>query len=412
MNRSTEFDVVIVGGGMVGAALACALGDSPLRVCVLESGSAPLPPGKEYDLRVSAVTAGSKSILDAVGAWDLIASRRVAPISGMHVWDEGGEGSIDFDSAELGVPALGYIVENGLILHSLVERMRQFANIEYRNGVSWDVLEPEPAYIRIGLGDGASLRAALVVGADGAASAVRKAAGIQSRSSGFDQKAIVGVVHSERRHEFIARQRFLETGPLAFLPLDEPHTCSIVWSARNERADELLSLDEQEFLGALQSAFGDSLGKLEDIGKRAAFPLVSAHAEGYVGDRMVLVGDAAHRVHPLAGQGLNLGLADIAVLAEVLVDAWARGEEPGVHAVLRRYERWRRGDNALMIAAMEGFNALFSGGGAARRAIRNFGLDVFDQMVPVKNRIMAYASGLTGDRPRLLRGIPLAEIWK
>jgi 2-octaprenylphenol hydroxylase len=409
MSQSMDFDIAIVGGGMVGAALACALGNSALRVCVLESGDPPAPPVDEYDLRVSAVTAGSKSILDAVGAWDTIAARRAAPINGMHVWDEGGDGNIAFDSAELGVPALGYIVENGLILWSLVDTMNRFANVEYRNSVSWGALEPEAGGVRIDLDSGDSLRARLVVGADGAASAVRKAAGIESHGSDFGQKAIVGVVRSERRHDFIARQRFLETGPLAFLPLDDPGACSIVWSARNRRADELLSLDKDGFLDALQDAFGDGLGNLQDIGRRAAFPLFSAHAEGYLGDRMVLVGDAAHRVHPLAGQGLNLGLADIAVLAEVLVDAWASQEDPGAHRVLRRYERWRRGDNALMIAAMEGFNALFTGGGAARRAARNFGLDVFDQMTPVKNRIMAYASGLTGDRPRLLRGISLAE---
>lgn len=404
MAADRDFDVVIVGGGMVGAALACALGDTPLRVCVIEAGPPPRAPGVDYDLRVSAVTLGSQAMLETVGAWSAMTAHRVAPIRGMEVWDEGGTGRIAFDSADLGTPALGYIVENGAILHALIQRMGQFSNVDYRSGTAWERLETVDGEVRLDLRDGSSLRAALVVGADGAASAVRRAAGIETRGSRFGQKAIVAVVRSARRHDFIARQRFLDTGPLAFLPLDDAHTCSIVWSADDTRADELLALDPAAFLSALQEALGDCLGTLEHVGERAAFPLTSAHAETYIGTRTVLLGDAAHRLHPLAGQGLNMGLKDAAVLADVLLDAVHQDRDPGAHAVLRRYERWRRGDNGLMIAAMEGFKSLFTGGGPARRAVRNLGLDLVDQSGPVKQYIMRYASGLAGEQPRLMRG--------
>ncbi len=406
MVADRDFDVVIVGGGMVGAAFACALGNTPLRVCVIEAGPRPPEPGVDYDLRVSAVTLGSGAMLEAVGAWSAITAHRVAPIRGMEVWDQGGAGRIAFDSADLGTPALGYIVENGVILHALVERMARFGNVDYRSASAWDRLETTDGEACLHLHDGSRLRAALVVGADGAASAIRRASSIETRGSRFGQKAIVAVVRSARRHNFIARQRFLDTGPLAFLPLDDAHTCSIVWSAHDTRADELSAFDPVGFLSALQEALGDCLGTLEQVGERAAFPLSSAHAETYIGTRTALLGDAAHRVHPLAGQGLNLGLADAAALAEVLVDAVHQDRDPGAHAVLRRYERWRRGDNALMIAAMEGFNSLFTGGGPARRAVRNLGLDLVDQSGPVKDCIMRYASGLAGERPRLMRGQP------
>jgi 2-octaprenylphenol hydroxylase len=406
---ANDCDVLIVGGGMVGAALACALGDTSLRVCVVEAGREPPQPASDYDLRVSAVTLGSQAMLHALGVWDAISAHRLAPIRGMHVWDQGGSGQVHFDSAELGTPALGYIVENGIISHSLVERMRRFANIDYRSTSSWDSLELGGDHARLRLQDGKRLRAALVVGADGASSAVRRQAGIDAPGSPFGQKAIVAVVRSRGRHDFVARQRFLATGPLAFLPLDEPHTCSIVWSADNARADQLLALDSAAFLAALQEALGDCLGPLEHVGERAAFPLTSAHAQSYIGERVVLVGDAAHRVHPLAGQGLNLGLADVAVLSEVLVDALERKQDIGARATLRRYERWRRGDNALMVAAMEGFHSVFTSGTPALRAVRNVGLDLVDQLSPVKQRIMRFAAGLAGERPRLLRGLPLAS---
>lgn len=406
---ANDCDVLIVGGGMVGAALACALGDTSLRVCVVETGPEPSAPGSDYDLRVSAVTLGSKAMLQAVGAWDGIAAHRFAPIRGMHVWDQGGSGQVRFDSAELGTPALGYIVENGAIAYSLVEHMCRLANIDYRSSTSWDRLEFGGDRACLHLQDGERLRAALVVGADGASSAVRRQAGIDVPGSPFGQKAIVAVVRSHERHDFIARQRFLATGPLAFLPLDEPHTCSIVWSANNARADELLALDSAAFLAELQEALGDCLGALEQVGERAAFPLTSAHAESYIGERVVLIGDAAHRVHPLAGQGLNLGLADAAVLSEVLVDAVARKQDIGARPTLRRYERWRRGDNALMVAAMEGFHSMFTSSTPTLRAVRNVGLDLVDQLAPVRQRIMQFAAGLAGERPRLMRGLPVTS---
>lgn len=406
--KETSYDVVIVGGGMVGATLACTLGDSDMRIAVIDSNEPAAIDEREYDLRVSAITLGSKAIFETVGIWDAMRAQRVSCIDAMTVWDEGGSGSIHFDSAEMAQPCLGYIVENRVIHHAALERMRALRNVDVYSPVNIREMTVDPDRAQVMLDDGTVLTADLVVGADGAMSMVRHWAGIDSRSWSFEQKAIVATVRTSAPHAAVARQRFLATGPLAFLPLDHPDTCSIVWSADLARADELLAMANKDFIEALQTAIangpGSELGEVLDVSKRAAFPLTAIHARDYVADRTVLVGDAAHRIHPLAGQGLNLGLGDIAVLAEVLIDARREKKDVGSRRVLRRYERWRRGSNELMLATMDGFKRLFGSDDPIARGLRNFGLDIFDSLAPVKHRIMMYAAGLAGDLPKLMRG--------
>lgn len=405
MNR--EYDIVIVGGGMAGATLACAVSSSGLRIAVIDSVEPQAFDDIEYDLRVSSITLGSKAIFETIGAWQAMTQRRVSCVDAMEVWDEGGSGSIRFDSAEMAQPCLAYIIENRVIVRALLDRMEVLHNIDYLAPVQIGSIFTDEQQALVKLENGDEIKTRLVVGADGANSLVRRLSGIESDGWSFEQKAIVATVQTQQSHAGIARQRFLATGPLAFLPLDENHQCSIVWSADSARADELNVLTDTEFNSELQKAFGDTLGAVNLVSERAMFPLIAAHAKNYLAERIVLVGDAAHRIHPLAGQGLNLGLGDIAVLAEVLVEAIHDQKDIGTYKVLRRYERWRKGGNALMLGAMDGFKRLFGSDNDVVRGFRNFGLEIVDGLPPLKNYIMQYAAGQSGDLPKLMRGISL-----
>ena len=401
----SSYDIVIVGGGMVGAALACALGNSSLKVALLDRAPAPPSADKEYDLRVSAITLASRALFENLGVWEGMARRRVAPVREMRVWSGEGSGAIQFNAAEIGEAALSWIIENSVIQSALIERLHQFTNVHYLCPVEVvDVTLADNGAV-VSLKDGRSLNAKLLVGADGADSTVRQAAGIETQSLNLDQKGIVATVTTEKPHEATARQRFLSTGPLAFLPLGEPRTCSIVWSADTERADQLLALDDMSFITELQKSFGDSLGLIQKIGPRAAFPLALSHAKAYTAPHLALVGDAAHTVHPLAGQGVNLGFLDAATLAEVLLDAIVKPKDIGAHEVLRRYERWRKGDNLAMISITGGFKYLFGNDLPVVSQLRNLGLDLTNAATPIKNLIMRRAAGLEGDLPRLARRV-------
>ena len=401
----SNYDIVIVGGGMVGAALACTLGNSALKVALLDRAPVAHPPDQGYDLRVSALTLAARALFENLGAWDGMARRRVAPVREMQVWSGAGNGSIHFNAAEIGEPALAYIVENSVIQLALIERLHQFTNVHHLCPVEVTDITLADNGAVVTLKDGRSLSAKLLVGADGANSEVRRAAGIETQSLDLHQKGIVATVTTEQPHAATARQVFLTTGPLAFLPLDEPHTCSIVWSADSARADQLLALDDAAFILELQKSFGDSLGLIQKISPRAAFPLALSHARAYTAAHLALVGDAAHTVHPLAGQGVNLGFLDAATLAEVLLDATAKQKDIGAHEVLRRYERWRKGDNLAMVSITGGFKYLFGNDLPVVSQLRNWGLDLTNAATPVKNFIMRRASGLEGDLPKLAKRV-------
>jgi 2-octaprenylphenol hydroxylase len=399
-----QYDILIIGGGMVGATVAAALGGSPLRVALVEmTEPRPFSPDDEIDLRVSAITRASQRILQAVGAWPGIEARRLSPYSQMHVWDASGSGMIHFDSRDLGEEDLGHIIENRVIQLAVLDRVREHGNIELFCPVQPGELRLEDDAVTLPLEDGRILRASLVVGADGRESRVRRTAGIHTQGWDYDHHAVVGVVSTELHHDYTAWQRFLPTGPLAFLPLHDGRS-SIVWSTTPRQAAELVEMDEAAFCDRLTGAFEGRLGRVTAAGPRAAFPLRLMHAESYVRPRVALVGDAAHNIHPLAGQGVNLGLLDAATLAEVILDARRRGQDPGSMKVLRRHERWRKGDTLAVMAAMDGFKKLFGSELAPVRWARNFGLSLTNAVVPVKHLLMKRALGLGGDLPKLARG--------
>jgi 2-octaprenylphenol hydroxylase len=396
--------VVIAGGGIVGATLACALGARGFRVAVVEAAPPrPFDPSDEYDLRVSAISPGSEQVFRALGVWSAIAQRRVWPYLRMHVWDAAGRGEIDFDALELGEPRLGLIVENALIQHSLMERSRAFEQVQWHSPDRVAGFELGEHAVQVTLERGTRLQARLLVGADGPNSRVRALAGIPFRARPYTQHAVVANVRTEQDLEHTAWQRFLPSGPLAFLPL-RAHLAAVVWSTTPGHAEGLVELPQEAFCTVLGEAFGHRLGRIESTSPRAAFPLRGGQADPYVCSRIALVGDAAHTVHPLAGQGVNLGIMDAATLAEVLVDA---RRDVGSLRVLHRYERARRADNEITMRAMEAFKFLFGAQAAPLVWLRNVGLGLADRATPIKHLVMRYAMDRAGELPRLARGLPL-----
>jgi len=393
--KATNYDIVIIGGGMVGASLACALADSTLSIAVIEGHEPPAEwPTDSFDIRVSAITRAAENLFRRLGAWQTMEALRVQPYQAMEVWDATGSGHIHFEAAELGEPNLGHIIENRVITRALLQRLREHDNIDTRCPAKPVRLMLRSDHAQLQLDDGSLLQTPLVIGADGAHSWLRQQAGIDIQERHYRQTAVVTTVQTERRHEDTAWQCFLPSGPLAFLPLPEGRS-SIVWSTRAEEAARLLALDDTDFMSELGDAFMHRLGTVTAVGPRGAFPLKGRHAKEYVKPHLALVGDAAHTIHPLAGQGVNLGLADVEELATVVLEAHHARRPIGGFKTLRRYERARRGDNLLMLGAMGTFKALFSNDTPGLRELRNLGLDLADHAGPLKNFIVARAMGLS-----------------
>jgi len=399
-----EFDIIIIGGGMVGATLGCALGNTPFKVAVIEPAVAPTSwPEDEYDIRVSAITRATENVFRHVGAWPGMVERRVTPYQGMRVWDATGSGEIEFNAAEIGETNLGHIIENRVILAALLERMAQFDNVKFFCPSDAKRLERRHDSVTLTLEDGRTLTAKLLVGADGARSWVRDQAGITTTGWSYEQTAVVATIKTSLHHQGIAYQRFMPEGPLAFLPMPGGLS-SIVWSTTPERSRELVEMDESLFLDELQKAFGERLGRMEQTGPRGGFPLILKHANSYCSERIVLAGNSAHAIHPLAGQGLNLGVSDVAALTEVLLDAKRERRDIGDLSVLRKYERWRKADNISVMAAMDGFKRLFSNDSKPLSLLRNVGLTLANKAGPIKNLMVRRAMGIGGDLPKMTQG--------
>ena len=390
-SSDTLFDLIIIGAGMVGATLACLLAQQGRRVAVVET-YLPTPFNKENpsELRVSAISRASQKAFMKIGAWEPMLAKRVSPYDVMHVWDGTGDGEIHFEAAELGEPNLGHIIENKVVQLALLEVMQDDANIELFYPGSLSSYTVDEQQVQITLEDDSVLSAELLVGADGANSLVRSLAGIALHRDDYAQQGLVATVQTELPHQNTAWQRFLPGGPLALLPLSDG-TCSIVWTLPADKADYQLALEEKDFNEALGEAFGFHLGEMRLVSKRAAFPLMGRHAEKYVLPRIALVGDAAHTIHPLAGQGVNLGIKDVVELAEVIANT---SRSAGSYSVLRRYERARKGDNWITQKTMEGFNVLFGHDLSLVKTTRNLGLSIVNKLPWVKNEIIRKAMGV------------------
>lgn len=401
-------DLIIVGAGMVGSSLALALQGSGLSVALVDASPLQVQPFSSqapFEPRVSALSLASQRILERLGAWSGIKARRLAPYTDMQVWDGLGTGSVHFSAGSVHADVLGHIVENQVVQDALLEQLLPVEEVSLMGGAGLSALERSGELWTVTLSNGERLQAPLVVGADGARSSVRRLAGCETREWDYFHHAIVTSVRCELPHQNTAWQRFTPEGPLAFLPLqrdtDARHWCSIVWSCPAAEAQRLMALESADFAQELGRTFEHRLGAVLDVDPRLCVPLRQRHAKRYVQPGLALIGDAAHSIHPLAGQGVNLGFLDAATLAEVLVQAKAAGQSIASLSVLNRFERRRMPQNLAMMAAMEGLERLFQSDSLGVRLLRNFGLKQVESHYLAKAFFMRRALGISGDIPEL-----------
>jgi len=403
-----EFDVVIVGGGMVGATVACGLGGSNLKVAVIEQAIPDeFTTEQPHDLRVSALSLASKKILEVVGAWDGVLNRRYCPFRRMRVWETAGD--TEFNSDDIELPELGYIVENRVTQLALLDQLANFDNVELIAPVSIKTINYSASgQTTLILSDDSKLKTNMLVAADGGNSRVRQTVGLGVTSWDYQQHAMVIYVETDYEQQDITWQRFVPSGPQAFLPLTGNYG-SIVWYNSADEVRRLKTLSSDALIAELTATFPECLGKINQVLGVASFPLKRQHAQQYVKAGVALVGDAAHMINPLAGQGVNIGLLDAAALAEVLVEANEKGENIGDVSVLHRYEKMRRNENLRMMTVMDAFYRVFSNKILPIKFIRNFGLGLAERISPVKNKVTRMAIGLDGNLPKLARGKSLSK---
>lgn len=400
-------DIVIVGGGLNGPALALALAQGGLHVQVVDARPAEARAEAGFDGRAYALAIASKRLLSAIGVWPALAEK-VQPILQIKASDGvAGQGPapffLSFDAAEIEEGPMGFMAEDRHLYAAFLEAM-QAAGVELISGESVVSQEVDAAGVSVTLASGRVLRAGLLIGCDGRGSGVAARAGIARTGWGYGQTALVTAIAHEKDHHGIAQQYFMPSGPLAILPLAGGHHSSIVWSEEATAAANIQALDDADYLEALRPRFGDFLGEISLAGERFTYPLSLSLANSFIAKRVALVGDAAHGVHPIAGQGLNLGLRDVGALAEVLIEAKRRGEDIGALDVLERYQRWRRFDSTALALGMDGVNRLFSNDNPFLRAGRDLGLGLVNAVPALRRGFMRQAAGLTGELPKLLQG--------
>lgn len=406
MADQTDFDVVIVGGGAVGSAVASLLGQinktvqgakQQLKIALIESFEPPQFDPSQVDPRVAALTEKTRLIFEQIGIWQQLVDKRVCAYKAMNVWDAEGTGRITFDCQQVQQPNLGHIVENSALVSTLIEHLKQQPNIELYCPANIVDYQLQQDAITLTLDNQSVLSAQLLIAADGANSAVREHFQFATKQWDYGQHAIVTTITSENPNQLTAWQRFMPTGPLAFLPLNNignDHCCSIVWSQDTTEAKRLMALQDKDFCKELSRASEYCLGQVLKIEKRHLIPLRQSHATDYVMPRVALIGDAAHSIHPLAGQGANLGFSDAQVLAEEIAKAFARDLDLGDVSVLKPYQRRRKPENLATMAAMDGFKRLFGSQNSTLRLLRNYGLSAINGLGAIKNKLIKQAMGL------------------
>lgn len=400
---SADYDIAVVGGGMVGASLALAAAREGFRVALLERAVPACDwPEDSHDLRVSALTRASQCMFENLAVWSAMCELRATPYERMRVWDQQGLGEIHFAAADLGEPDLGHIVENRVIVAALWRAIERQQGIDCHVGREIERIDLDGERPQLALDGGQRLTASLLVGADGARSRLRELAGIALHGHDYDQHALVATVRAEHGNAATAWQRFMPSGPLALLPMQRD-LFSIVWSTSPEQAEALKGLSQQEFDAELSAASQYCCGQLSLLDGRAVYPLRLQKASTYIRPGLALVGDAAHVIHPLAGQGVNLGLLDMGVLLDVLIEARERAEPIGGFGVLRRYERARKGHNLAVQMAMDAFKQLFSNQNPALHLLRNLGLGLADRIPPLRRQFERVALGQGIELPSLGR---------
>lgn len=413
---SVDFDVLIVGGGMVGASMACALSPLPLRIGVIEAVPFRSASQPSYDDRAIAMAYGSRKIIESIGLWSAL-NNQVTAIKKIYVSDRGHCGVTRIDSRSEAVPALGYVVENRVMGAVLGPALAEHKNVELICPAELSALALDAGHAHVTIrhaGITTTLTARLVIAADGGNSVSRNLLNIDTRHWDYHQTAVIANVTPSQFHDHVAYERFTDSGPVAILPnapagSDDPNRCSLVWTVQRGDEARVLGLSDEQFLAELQQRFGYRLGKMQKVGRRNAYPLSLVRAKEHVRPRMALIGNAAHTLHPIAGQGFNLGLRDVAVLADVLAAACHNKEDIGTLPVLQRYAEWRTWDHRRVIGLTDSLARLFSNPLLPVAAARNAGLLALDLLPPLKKMLTRQTMGLAGKLPRLARGLPLIE---
>jgi 2-octaprenyl-6-methoxyphenol hydroxylase len=402
-----DADILIAGGGLNGPALALALAQGGLRVIVIDSRPATARSAEGFDGRAYALAIASQRLLSVIGIWPQVADHS-QPILKVETRDgaaaPGNPFVLSFDSAEIEEGPMGFMLEDRFLYSAFLAAMEAEPRITLIAGDSVVAQEAGPQGIAVTLGSGRQLTGRLLVGCDGRGSGVAQRAGIRRQGWGYGQTALVTALKHERHHEGTARQVFLPSGPLAMLPLPGGHHTSIVWSERDAVAQSIQALDDAGYLAVLGPLVSCDLGAVELAGARFTYPLTLSLAERFVAQRVALVGDAAHGVHPIAGQGLNLGLRDVGALAQVVVEAARRGEDIGNAVALQEYQRWRRFDATALALGMDTVNRLFSNDNPLLRMGRDLGMGLVNRIAPLRRNFIRQAAGLQGELPRLLAG--------
>lgn len=408
MSSTKSVDLLIIGGGMVGASLACALKDKPLTIAIVEAVPLHSEIQPSYDDRAIALAYGSQRIFQGIGLWPQMKPHATA-IKKIHISDRGHFGITRLDHQKEGVEALGQVMAGRDIGNVLAEQLANQANVELLtpatlsriryidSGIQAEVMQNKQVL---------TINAKLIVAADGGNSTVRQQLGIESDSEAYGQTAIIANITPSRPHNGVAYERFTDSGPLALLPMSD-NRCSLVWTQWQQDVDEVMGLRDEVFLAQLQSRFGYRLGRLKQVGKRTAYPLHLMRSKEQIRPRLAVIGNAAHAIHPIAGQGFNLGIRDVSALAECVSDALANEQDIGSLATLQRYAEWRHQDHSEVIRLTDGLVRLFSNSDKLLALGRNIGLTVVEKLPPLKHLLSRQAMGLRGCQPRLNRGLPL-----